>query len=343
MVEKELYMRRALELAQLGRGNVSPNPMVGCVIVHNDTIIGEGYHQVCGQAHAEVNAIASVKDKSLLPESEMFVTLEPCSHHGKTPPCADLIVKHKLKKVYVCNLDPNPLVAGKGIQRLESNGIIVETGMLEEEGEDINARFFVYMRKQRPYIILKWAQTEDGFIARANYDSKWISNSMSRKQVHKWRAEEDAILVGTNTAYYDNPQLNVRSWSGPNPTRVVLDGNLRLPQEKLSLFDGDQATICYNFKESRQQDQLKLVKVSPNNWMEEMLADLREQKLQSLIVEGGAMLLKAFVEHKMWDEARIFIGKQYFGDGIPAPVLSGARLADERQVAGDRRLIYKNG
>ena len=200
-------MQRALELARLGLGNVSPNPMVGCVIVKDGKIIGEGHHEQYGGPHAEVNAVQAVKDQSLLPQSTAYVTLEPCSHFGKTPPCADLLVRHQVKRVVICNEDPNPLVAGQGIERLRNAGIEVEIGLLREEGRVLNRRFFTAFEKKRPYVILKWAQTTDGFVARENYDSKWISNTYSRQLVHKWRAEEDAILVGTNTARYDNPSL----------------------------------------------------------------------------------------------------------------------------------------
>ncbi|GAA4850236.1 bifunctional diaminohydroxyphosphoribosylaminopyrimidine deaminase/5-amino-6-(5-phosphoribosylamino)uracil reductase RibD [Algivirga pacifica] len=341
MSNKELYMARALELARLGRGKVSPNPMVGCVIVYQNKIIGEGYHQVYGGPHAEVNAVNSVEDKTLLKKAEMYVTLEPCSHHGKTPPCADLIVKHQLKKVYVCNLDPNPLVAGRGIDRLKENGIEVETGLLQEEGEAVNARFFTFMREKRPYVIMKWAQTKDGFIARKNYDSKWISNPLSRKQVHKWRSEEDGILVGTNTAHYDNPRLDVRDWTGSSPIRIVLDRNLRLAPKELALFDQSIQTICYNFKKSVEEGKVTYVKIPSENWLQEVLRDLYERKIQSIIVEGGAVVLNTFIAEELWDEMRIFRGDQHFGSGIPAPIFKGGYLVDERTVGNDKRLIYK--
>ncbi|HEY1053815.1 MAG TPA: bifunctional diaminohydroxyphosphoribosylaminopyrimidine deaminase/5-amino-6-(5-phosphoribosylamino)uracil reductase RibD, partial [Emticicia sp.] len=228
---EEKYMLRALQLAEIGRGQVSPNPMVGCVIVHNHEIIGEGWHQKYGSWHAEVNAVNSVQDPSKLTQSTVYVTLEPCSHFGKTPPCADLLVKHQVKKVIICNDDPNPLVAGKGIAKLRAAGIEVEQGLLAEKGRALNARFFTYVEKQRPYIILKWAETADGFIAGENYDPVKISNALSHKLAHKWRSEEDAIMVGTNTARYDNPKLNAREWQGTkNPVRIVLDKRLQLEQ-----------------------------------------------------------------------------------------------------------------
>ena len=253
-------MRRALELAENGRGQVSPNPLVGCVIEHHGKIIGEGWHQKYGEAHAEVNAVNSVKDKSLLKEACVYVSLEPCAHFGKTPPCADLLVENQVKKVVICNTDPNPLVAGKGIVKLREAGIEVETGILEKEGLELNKRFFHYLEKKRPYIILKWAETADGFIARKNFDSKWISNTLSRKLVHKWRTEEDAILVGTNTALYDNPQLNARDWTGNNPVRIVIDRHLKLPAD-LHLFDEQIPTICYNLIKNRNSGNVTFVKV----------------------------------------------------------------------------------
>ncbi len=236
MTPDELFMQRAIELAQLGIGAVSPNPRVGCLVVHDNKIIGEGWHQKFGEAHAEVNAINSVKDLSLLKESTIYVNLEPCSHEGKTPPCSDLLIKHQVKKVVIANTDTNPLVAGRGVEKLKKAGIAIMTGVLEKEGRELNRRFFTFMEKKRPYIILKWAQTSDGFIAQKNFESKWITNELSRQLVHRWRSEEDAVLVGTRTASHDNPSLTVRDWSGRNPTRIVIDRFLRL-NDKLQLFD----------------------------------------------------------------------------------------------------------
>ncbi|HKZ37838.1 MAG TPA: bifunctional diaminohydroxyphosphoribosylaminopyrimidine deaminase/5-amino-6-(5-phosphoribosylamino)uracil reductase RibD, partial [Chryseolinea sp.] len=241
----EFFMLRAMELALLGSGLVSPNPLVGCVITYEGKIIGEGWHKKYGEPHAEVNAVNSVPDKRTLRESTVYVTLEPCAHFGKTPPCADLLIEHQIKKVVVANLDSNPLVAGEGIRKLRSSGIEVITGVLDKKGRALNKRFFTIMEKQRPYIILKWAETADGFVARKNFDSKWISDEYSRQLVHKWRAEEDAVLVGMRTAQLDNPELNVRNWSGRNPIRIVIDRFLKL-NEKIHLFDGSQKTICYN-------------------------------------------------------------------------------------------------
>lgn len=332
-------MRRALELAENGRGKVSPNPMVGCVIVCDDKIVGEGWHMQYGASHAEVNAINAVKDKSLFSESTAYVTLEPCSHFGKTPPCADLLVSHKIKKIVICNTDPNPLVAGKGVERLKQSGAEVETGILEAEGAVLNKRYFCFQHRKKPYIILKWAQTADGYIARENYDSKWISNQYSRQLVHQWRGEEDAILVGKNTALYDNPRLNVRNATGKNPVRLVLDAHLALPKTLL-LFDETQLTICYNSVKNESLPNLEYVKVDPGATVEDMLDDLYERNVQSLIVEGGSRLIHSFLEKELWDEARVFKSDKTFGKGIAAPVLKGEIINNVYNILSDHLEIY---
>ena len=332
-------MFRALELAQLGVGAVSPNPRVGCVIVANGRIIGEGWHQKYGQAHAEVNAIRSVSDQNLLKSSTIYVNLEPCSHFGKTPPCADLLVQHQVKKVVISNLDVNPLVAGKGIEKLRSAGIEVLTGILEQQGEDLNERFFTFIKRQRPYIILKWAQTADGFLARANNDSKWISNALSRQLVHKWRSEEDAVLVGTNTAAHDNPSLTVRDWSGRNPKRVVIDRFMRLPQT-LHLFDQSVDTVCYNLVKQEERSHLVFAKLSEKDFIKDLVNDLYARNIQSVIVEGGAQTLQLFLEGGWWDEARVFTSRQTFTEGVKAPMME-AIIDKSELVLDDELLIYK--
>jgi len=315
------YMSRALELAENGRGHVSPNPMVGCVIVYENRIIGEGFHRVFGSPHAEVNAINSVENQELLRHSTVYVTLEPCAHWGKTPPCANLLVEKQVKKVVIAAVDSNPLVGGKGIELLRNDGIEVETGLLEQEARWQNRRFFTQIEKQRPYIILKWAQTSDGFVAREDFSSKWISGVQSRQLVHKWRAEEDAILVGKNTARYDNPSLNVRDWVGKNPVRIVLDSNLQLP-ENLNLFDQSISTICFNSKKSESLENLDFIKLAPDFSISAILKELQNRKIQSLIVEGGSNVLSQFLDGGLWDEARVFTGKENFGAGISAPTLN---------------------
>ncbi|MFT7056675.1 MAG: diaminohydroxyphosphoribosylaminopyrimidine deaminase [Roseivirga sp.] len=311
-------MRRALQLAEQGRGHVSPNPMVGCVIVHNDQIIGEGYHQEYGKAHAEVNAIKSVLRDGLLPESTCYVSLEPCAHFGRTPPCADLLVEKNIKRVVIGAMDANPLVGGKGVEILRQAGMEVTTGVLEKEAKELNVRFFTVMEKKRPYVILKWAQTADGFVARKNFDSKWISGEQSRILVHQWRAEEDAILIGTNTAIYDDPQLNVRDWAGKSPLRLVIDKALRLPAT-LHLLDRSIPTIVYNLQQTEERENLTLVKLPDDNFLEALLSDLYQRKVQSLFVEGGSQLLQSFLKAGLWDEARVFENEINFDEGIEAP------------------------
>jgi diaminohydroxyphosphoribosylaminopyrimidine deaminase/5-amino-6-(5-phosphoribosylamino)uracil reductase len=335
------YMRRALELALLGQGKVAPNPMVGCVVVHQDRIIGEGWHEQYGQAHAEVNAIRRVKELEVLAESTVYVNLEPCAHFGKTPPCADLLVQHRVKRVVVANQDPNPLVAGKGLAKLQAAGIEVSVGILAEEGRVLNKRFFTFMEQQRPYIVLKWAESSDNLIARSNYDSKWISSLLSRQRVHQWRTQEAAIMVGTQTALHDNPQLNARLWEGTQPLRLVIDRFLRLPQH-LHLFDQSLPTWCYNTLKEERQGNLYWKKIAGKNLVAELLEDLYQNKIQSLLVEGGAALLSRFIEAGLWDEARVFQAQNtYFGEGIAAPRLQGFLLQSEL-LETDRLNYWQN-
>ena len=334
------FMQRALELAERGRGAVSPNPLVGCVIIYNGKIIGEGWHRQYGRAHAEVNAVNSVVNPSLLSESTCYVTLEPCSHQGKTPPCADMLVRHRLKRVVVAAKDSNPLVGGKGIAKLKAGGLEVIYGIAEAEARSLNVRFFTAMEKKRPYVLLKWAQTADGFTARKNYDSKWISNAQSRKLVHQWRADEDAILVGTNTAYYDNPRLNVRGITGSDPVRVVIDRQLRL-DSGLHLFDKTQPTLCYNLKKHEDSNHLSYIRLPKEDFLGNLLADLLQRKIHSVLVEGGSFLLKRLIEKGLWDEARVFKSLTTFGEGIAAPQLT-FEARECTAVADDQLSIYHN-
>ena len=339
-MQKEDYMRRALELAENGSGYVSPNPRVGCVIVHQEEIIGEGWHQHYGGPHAEVNAVNSVKNQDLLPESTVYVSLEPCAHWGKTPPCANLLVEKKVKKVVIAATDSNPLVGGKGIEILKNAGIKVETGVLEKEARWQNRRFFTQIEKNRPYVMLKWAQTHDGFVAQPNFDSKWISNSQSRQLVHQWRAEEDAILVGKNTARYDNPSLNVRDWVGKNPLRIVIDSQLELPNE-LHLFDRKIPTLIFNSILEKKEENIEWIKldgISPNS----ILESLNTRRIQSLIIEGGSHVLRQFIESGLWDEARVFTAPTRFEKGIPAPQLN-QNSSETLLIGTDRLDIYYHG
>jgi diaminohydroxyphosphoribosylaminopyrimidine deaminase/5-amino-6-(5-phosphoribosylamino)uracil reductase len=326
-------MQRALDLAMLGMGSVSPNPLVGCVIVHNSTIIGEGWHQKYGEAHAEVNAVAAVDNKELLRESTVYVNLEPCSHFGKTPPCADMLVRHRVKRVVIANLDTYQKVNGEGIRKLRESGAEVITGVLEKEGRELNKRFFTSVEKSRPFILLKWAETRDRFVAREDYSSKWISNDLSRQASHKLRTEVDAVLVGTRTAEHDDPKLNVRDWSGKDPVRIVVDRSLKLSRS-LNLFDKSQPTICYNLLSDEADHNLSLVKIGEANFWEDLLSDLHQRKIQSIMVEGGPQTIQNLVDRGLWDEARIFRSPQKFEKGIAAPVIQGLTVSEEK-IFGD--------
>jgi diaminohydroxyphosphoribosylaminopyrimidine deaminase/5-amino-6-(5-phosphoribosylamino)uracil reductase len=325
----EMYMKRALELAALGAGNVSPNPLVGCVVVHEGRIVGEGWHKKYGEAHAEVNAIQAVEDKDILRESTLYVNLEPCSHMGKTPPCVDLIIQHRVKKVIIANRDSNLLVAGKGVEKLGHAGIAALMDVCSTEAYTLNRRFFTYMEKKRPHIILKWAETADGFIARKDNDSRWISDEYSRQLVHKWRSEEDAVLVASGTAWYDNPMLNVRDWSGRDPVRVLIDRYLKVAP-KSHLFNRLQKTICYNLVKDERQDNLIYIRLKPENFIESVIENLYTQKIQSVIIEGGAQILNTFIQYNLWDEARIFVSPQKFKAGVRAPRISGVLQMDQK-------------
>jgi len=324
-------MQRCLTLAKKGLGSTRPNPMVGCVIVHNNLIIGEGYTSPYGGNHAEVNAIMSVKNKKTLMDATLYVSLEPCSHHGKTPPCADLIVLYKIKEVFVGTVDDNSLVSGKGIEHLKNNGCKVSVGILKKECRELNKRFFTFHTKKRPFVILKWAETNDGFIdiirdERSEKNPNWISNKISQQMVHKWRSEEQSILVGTNTVINDNPRLNVRRWAGENPVRLILDNSLRIPHD-FHVFDGSVKTIVFTsskFMFEKAKDNIILEYIDYSKSIPKQICDkLYEKNIQSVIVEGGAQILQSFIYDKLWDEARIFIGSKSFGKGLKAPKIEG--------------------
>jgi diaminohydroxyphosphoribosylaminopyrimidine deaminase/5-amino-6-(5-phosphoribosylamino)uracil reductase len=339
------YMRRCFELARKGLGMTRANPLVGAVIVHGERIIGEGYHHEFGGPHAEVNAIRSVKDPSLLPESTLYCSLEPCSHHGKTPPCSMLIQQRGLKRVVISNSDPFPSVNGKGIRHMQEAGIQVEEGCLEEEGKHLNRRFFHYVIYRRPYVILKWAQTADGFIdlEREPGDHegpRWISNEVSRTLVHKWRSEESAIMVGTNTVISDNPRLNVRRWSGENPVRITLDRKGRLP-DSANILDGLQETIVFTGVQRNYSGKIQLVHTDPSYQLADVMEELFDRQIVSVFVEGGAALHRSFLETGLWDEARIFTAPMLFSRGVRAPEIQDT--SDETISIGDTKLnIYRN-
>ncbi len=338
-------MRRCLELAKNGIGTTRPNPSVGAVVVYNDKIIGEGFTSPYGGPHAEVNAIRSVKDEELLAKSTIYVTLEPCSHFGKTPPCSDLIVSKNIPNVVIGTIDTHSVVAGKGIEKLKSNGCNVVVGVLEEECKKHHKRFFTVQNKKRPFVILKWAETSNGFIApksKENQSPVWISNEYAKQLVHKWRAEEHAILVGTNTVLADNPKLNVRSWTGQNPVRIVLDRTLKLSSD-LSIYDKTVKTIIVSQVE-RESTNENLVYERINfesDVPKQLLEVLSKHKIQSVIIEGGSVTLQSFIDDNLWDEARVFIGNNNFEDGIKAPTLNG-KLEKEEQLINNILRTYLN-
>ena len=328
------YIKRCIEIAKNGLSNAMPNPSVGAVIVYNDTIIGEGYTSAYGGNHAEVNAINSVKDKSLLAKSTIYVSLEPCSHFGKTPPCCNLIIEHNIPNIVVGILDSNKKVAGNGIKKLLEAGRNVTVGILEKECYQSNIRFFTFHEKKRPYIILKWAETLNGFIApetRNDQKPVWITNEYSRQLVHKWRSEEQAILVGTQTVIDDNPKLDVRDWSGKNPVRIVLDLNNRIPKEN-HIFDNQQETIVISDKNN----------INKENLAQEIANLLFDKNIQSVIIEGGSKTLQTFIDANLWDEARIFVGNCTFEKGIKAPILKKMYQEKSETIDTDKLLIFKN-
>lgn len=344
MVQHEKYMQRCIDLAELGKGSASPNPMVGAVVVFNDKIIGEGYHHAYGRAHAEVNAISAVVNKfpdsaELLAQSTIYVSLEPCAHYGKTPPCADLIIKHQIPKVIVGCRDPFDQVNGKGIEKLKEAGIEVITGVMEEECRWLNRRFFTRVLKHRPYVILKWAQTADGFFAPGDNTQFWITGSESRKLVHQWRAEEDAVLVGKNTAAIDNPQLNVRYVPGRSPKRVVIDRRLEL-NNSLNIFDQSVDTLIFNEIKTDIDGKNKYIALEDfERYVPQyILFQLYLQDIQSVIIEGGVRTLNSFIEAGLWDEARIFTGEHELAKGIKAPVTSGKNMAE--YSSGKDKLLF---
>ena len=330
---EEKYIKRCIELAKNGLGTTYPNPLVGSVIVYNDEIIGEGWHRKAGEPHAEVNAINSVKDKTLLSKSTIYVSLEPCSHFGKTPPCCDLIIAHNIANVVIGTVDPFAKVAGNGIKKLIEAGKKVTVGVLENECNELNKRFFTFHNKKRPYIILKWAESIDGFIAPLSKEKKepvWITNEFSRQLVHKWRSEEQAILVGTNTIIDDNPSLTTRDWSGNNPIRIVLDQNNRISKEN-HIFDNRAKTFI-----------LSSTEIDYSEKIAKQITDyLYNNNIQSVIIEGGRQTLQTFIDEAIWDEARIFRGDSSFNDGTKAPIIP-MKNVKKQPILNDELLIFFN-
>lgn len=335
-----IYMRRCFQLARLGETKAHPNPMVGSVIVHNGQIIGEGYHTAFGKPHAEVEAIRSVKNQDLLSTSTLYVNLEPCSHYGKTPPCADLIIEHKIPEVVISNLDPHDKVAGQGVARLRNAGVHVITGVLEHEGATVNRAFFTYHSKRRPYILLKWAQTADGFIGRLPGDlsSKQISGKLAARHTHKLRAQSGAILIGTNTAIEDNPSLTCRYWPGRNPLRIVFDRAGKIPASHHLFADGLPTVVI---GPSRENLNAEFVQAPNGNAFDVVLDLLFKKGITQLMVEGGAHVLNHLIEINMWDECHIIQSPRQWHNGVKAPKLS-ATMADEFFLEQDRINIYLN-
>lgn len=339
--EDLIYMRRCLELAGRAEGCTSPNPMVGAVVVHNGVIIGEGFHLRAGTPHAEVHALNAVKDKSLLSSSTIYASLEPCSHHGRTPPCADLIISSGIRRVVVGTTDTSLKVAGRGIARLREAGIEVLAGVLEEECRHINRRFFSWHERQRPYVVLKWARSADGFIdlerkAGDTAEPHWITGNTERILVHRWRATEDAILAGGGTVRTDNPSLDVRLWKGKNPLRVIVSRSGSMdPVSKV--FDGAVETILFTCNEKVSLPGVNVVKLAGNQYfIEELLKALHGMGVQSLFVEGGAFIMSHFIESGLWDEARRFTGRMKFGGGVPDPF---ADFTPEKSVRFEKSIL----
>lgn len=350
MMTHEHFMQRAIQLAKNGLGTTYPNPLVGSVIVHNGKIIGEGWHKKAGEPHAEVNAVNSVKDKSLLKEATIYVTLEPCSHFGKTPPCCDLIIANEIPNVIVGTIDPFAKVAGTGIQKLKDSGKNVMVGILEKECQELNKRFFTFHQKKRPYIILKWAESEDGFLApdkilrQAQNDNRpyWITNIYSRQLVHKWRTEEQGILVGTQTVLDDNPSLDARDFFGTNPTRIIIDKSNKI-DESFNVKNGKINTLIFSedifLTENQKYSHKK--SIFDTHFLFFLLNELYHENIQSVIIEGGKKTLESFLEKNLWDEARVFVGKNKLYNGLKAPKIK-ATHCEHQFIMNDELKTYRN-
>jgi len=344
MNQEELYIKRCFDLARLGKGKVSPNPLVGAVIVHNNRIIGEGYHSAYGKAHAEVNAIASIKkqDKALLKEATIYISLEPCCIYANTPPCTDLIIEHKIPNVVFSSIDKTPDVNGKSLNLLKRAGCNVSYGLLHSKGDQLSRIRNTFVAKKRPYVILKYAQSKDGFTGRKG-ENIWLTNSISKRLVHKWRSEFDAILIGTNTAQIDDPRLTNRLFFGSSPLRIILDRNLRL-SEKLNVYDDSVKTWIVTEKEfvKTTYDNTSFINLKfDNQLISNLLKKLHDANISSLMVEGGAELINTFIAHNLWDEARVFIADQFLNHGLKAPTLPKSS-ATEYKIGTDQLFLFKN-
>jgi diaminohydroxyphosphoribosylaminopyrimidine deaminase/5-amino-6-(5-phosphoribosylamino)uracil reductase len=345
MTDELKYMHRCIQLAKSGEGYVAPNPMVGAVLVHEQRIIGEGYHKEFGQAHAEVNCINSVnkEDKHLIPASTLYVSLEPCAHHGKTPPCSTLIIQHQIQRVVIGCRDPFKEVDGKGIEHLQNAGVDITVGTLENECKELNKRFLIFHTQHRPYIILKWAQTANGKIATLIDKRLLITNEFTNRIVHKWRSEEMGILIGTNTALQDDPELTNRLWNGKSPVRLIVDMHLRLPSS-LKIFNGQQPTIIFNVLRHDENGKVKYYQVTEDvSITHQLLNACYQTNIQSIIVEGGAKLLQSFIDDGLWDEARILTNEMlHVENGLSAPELSNYKSSHSENIFTDRIDYYYN-
>ncbi|HUX83782.1 MAG TPA: bifunctional diaminohydroxyphosphoribosylaminopyrimidine deaminase/5-amino-6-(5-phosphoribosylamino)uracil reductase RibD [Chitinophagaceae bacterium] len=338
MADDEQLMSRCIQLAANVRGLVAPNPMVGAVLVHEGRIIAEGYHREFGEAHAEADCLrrAELSAKELIRASTLYVNLEPCSHQGKTPPCADLILDHGIPEVVIGTQDPFELVQGRGIRKLEAGGIRVRSGILAQACRDLNIRFFTFHEKKRPYLILKWARSRDGFIAGKEGSPVKLTRSLTDRLVHKWRSEEAAILIGAKTLWADQPRLTNRLWTGPSPVRVVLGRNPEFPQGS-PLLDGNPRTLVFNSEKSGSADGVEFIRIREGIApLGQLLVGLHHRAIQSVLVEGGAELLGMFLRERCWDEARVITTPVWMGEGIREPVLKGSRVVREYDLEGDR-------
>lgn len=341
----DIYMKRCLQLAVTGAGSVAPNPMVGAVLVHNGTIIGEGYHQQYGQAHAEVNCINSVPAqlRELISQSTLYVSLEPCNHFGKTPPCSDLIISHGIPRVVIGCMDPFEKVNGSGIQKLKNAGITVECGVLEKEAKELNRRFFTFHKAKRPYIILKWAQSNNGKMAAADERRIFISNDYSNRLVHRWRSEETAIMVGTRTALLDNPSLTTRLWPGRNPTRIIVDRYLQLPHT-LKVFNGESETVILNTIKDQSEGKNRYCRLADDDhFLNGAMQLLYDMNIISVMVEGGSSLLQSLIDSNCWDEARVITNRSLsVHNGLSAPQLNPLEPSCSREYFTDQVDYYYN-
>jgi diaminohydroxyphosphoribosylaminopyrimidine deaminase/5-amino-6-(5-phosphoribosylamino)uracil reductase len=341
----EKYMLRCIELAGNGMGNVAPNPLVGSLLVHDKKIIAEGFHQHFGEAHAEVYAIRNAIEKhreDILRQSTLYVNLEPCSHHGKTPPCTDLILEKKISNVVIGCADPFEKVKGEGIRKLRLAGLNVQYPVLEKDCLDLNKRFFTFHERKRPYIILKFAQSLDGFISPETIteENRWITNEYSRMLVHKWRSEEQSVMVGTTTARTDNPLLTVREWKGKNPVRIMIDNELKVDVMH-NIYDQSAPTLIYNGVKNEIEKIHEFIRINfKENVLSQVLHSLHEKNIQSVLVEGGTKLLQAFMDENAWDEARIFTGNRFLKNGTKAPLIHGKIIAEEN-IGNDRLIVLK--